>query len=257
MNSYQVLFRLTPVLLTLLPVLSVVGLAAFVWRTDTTELPMFEPFVMTVLLGMLFAYGAAFVNAQLQPVVGLVPLVGPILFFYLVVAPVEEVGKWLAIRVYTDRSVGLDSAVEGLVYGAVAGVGFASIENTGVLVREFLPVIQAGGPVHHWALLQTAARRALVGSGHVLYSMIAGYYLGLARSNAGAGASTAIKGLLVAVFLHGTYNTFVSHVPLTGPEFVSFVVIYNGLIGLLLYAAVARRDEDRERIPHLQVRVGH
>jgi RsiW-degrading membrane proteinase PrsW (M82 family) len=49
--------------------------------------------------------------------------------------------------------------------------------------------------------------RSIAGPGHVIWTAIAGYYLGLAKFNDEYWLAITVKGLLVAVLLHGFYNS--------------------------------------------------
>jgi RsiW-degrading membrane proteinase PrsW (M82 family) len=234
----------------LLSVVPALGLAAYIWRTDVTVSEPGGMLVVTFLLGFLFAGFAAVLNSSLSPLFGGTGI-GLVLFFFLVVGPVEETVKWLAIRLYAYRSPRFGAVVDGAVYGAMAGLGFATIENSLYITEQYLTAAQAGVPVGE-ATFRTAAVRTLAGPGHVLYSAFAGYYLGLAKFNAKRRGPIVVKGLLVAALLHATYNTLVSGLPLlieavpalaalgTGTVFVGFVVAFDGVVGYALYRKLAR-----------------
>jgi len=230
-------------------VVPALALATYVWKSDATMHEPLRPLVITFMLGFLLAGFAALLNSQLQGTFEAIPLVGLVLFFYLVVGPVEETVKWLAVRLYAYRSDRFAAVVDGAVYGAVAGLGFATIENTIYLTQESIHAAGTGASV---VLLQTAAARTFAGPGHVIYSAFAGYYLGLAKFNPENRGPIVVKGLLVAVFIHGTYNTAVTYLPVLtglvpslatlpdGSTFIGFVVLYDGFFGYLLYRKLAR-----------------
>ncbi|OLZ39621.1 hypothetical protein A6E15_00865 [Natrinema saccharevitans] len=221
-------------------------LAAYIWYADITTSEPLRLLVATFLLSILFATFAAVVNSVMRPLFG-VSAVGTLLFFYLIVGPIEETVKLLAVQVFAYRSSSFDAVIDGAVYGAVAGLGFAAIENAiyiGRVVGEADP--EAG-------LLATAGGiatvRALAGPGHVIYSAIAGYYLGLAKFNREYAGPIVLKGLLIAAFVHGTYNVTVGIVPGQvagalpigdGVAFVGYVVFYDLAIGYYLYRKLAR-----------------
>jgi len=125
------------------------------------------------------------------------------LFMFLFVGPVEEFVKWLAVRLLSFRSEWFDSALDGAVYGAMAGLGFAAAEN----LQYVAGVGLQGGPFV--AVLDTAVTRAFVGPNHVLWAAISGYYLGLAKRYPQFRGPLVLKGLLVAAFLHGFFNVTV------------------------------------------------
>ena len=242
---------------TLLSILPALALVAFVWRSDVTSSEPLSLLAATFALGTLFAGFAALVNSALGGVFELVPVVGTIWFFYLVVGPVEETVKWLAVRIYAYRSSRFDAVIDGAVYGAVAGLGFATIENALYITDAVgTPVIGnvlgAGGGV--------TPLRAIAGPGHVIYSAFAGYYLGLAKFNPEDRGPIVVKGLVVAALIHATYNATVglgsgliqsvTGLPVIAASFV-YILLYAGLFGFLLYRKLDRyRDAYRTARPN-------
>jgi RsiW-degrading membrane proteinase PrsW (M82 family) len=230
-------------------------LAAYIWYADITTSEPLGLLVATFLLAVLFATFAAVINSVTRPVLG-TGILGTLVFFYLVVGPVEETVKLLAVHVFAYRSDSFDAVIDGAVYGAVAGLGFAAIENAiyiGRVVGEADPetgvLVTASG---------IATVRALAGPGHVIYSAIAGYYLGLAKFNREHAGPIVLKGLLVAAVVHGTYNVTVGIVPNlaaqalpigSGFAFVGYVIVYDLTIGYYLY-----RKLDRYRRTYRTVR---
>ena len=223
-------------------------LAAYIWYADVTTAEPLTLLVGTFLLGVLFAGFAGILNTVLRgPIVfagslfGLVPFLGQVAFFFLVVGPVEEAVKLLAVRLYAYRDDRFDAVIDGAVYGAAAGLGFATIENALYIVQNTdmvagpLRALNAGSDI--------AAVRALAGPGHVIYSAFAGYYLGLAKFNPEDAGPIVLKGLLIATLIHAGYNTLSG--PVTGllsglygvPQFVAFVgfvVVFDGVFILVL-----------------------
>ncbi|SDR40457.1 PrsW family intramembrane metalloprotease [Natronobacterium texcoconense] len=220
-------------------------LAAFIWYTDITTNEPLNLLVATFVLAVLFATFAAVVNSVTNPWFDLIPLIGGVLFFYVVVGPVEEAVKLLAVRFFAYRSDSFDAVIDGAVYGAVAGLGFAAIENALYISME---VVQAEASLFT-AATGIATVRALVGPGHVIYSAIAGYYLGLAKFNPQYAGPLVVKGLLVAAFVHATYNATVGVAPTViadvaaipdGLALVVYVIVYNLAIGYYLYRKITR-----------------
>ncbi|MFB6074370.1 MAG: PrsW family intramembrane metalloprotease [Haloarculaceae archaeon] len=233
-----------------LSALPALGLAAYVWHSDVTRREPLSLLVVTFLLGVLFAGFAGVVNTLLGPVVlaagsalGIAPQIGIVVVFYLVVGPVEETVKLLAVRLYAYRDERFGAVIDGAVYGAVAGLGFATIENALYISRTATQVAAAGG------LGNIALIRTLAGPGHVIYSAFAGYYLGLAKFNADNAGPIVLKGVLLAALIHATYNTLAGIVPAflarayginPFPAFILFVLAYDGLFGLVLVRKLAR-----------------
>ncbi|WP_247729706.1 PrsW family intramembrane metalloprotease [Halovivax limisalsi] len=236
--------------LTVVSALPAFALAIYVWYSDVTTSEPASLLSITFLLAVVLAGFAAVLNGLLQPLFGGLGVVGVVLFFYLVVGPVEETIKLLAVRLYAYTDDRFGAVVDGAVYGAVAGLGFATIENAlyiGRAVAEVggvplgLELIGVGGDI--------TATRALAGPGHVVYSAFAGYYLGLAKFNPGKRGPIVVKGILVAALIHATYNATVTLGTslirsATGlsefAAFVAFVLGYVGFFGLLLVRKLSR-----------------
>jgi RsiW-degrading membrane proteinase PrsW (M82 family) len=245
-----------------LVVLSIVPagvLALYVYRADVTTKEPAALVGVTFVLGVLFAGFAGVVN-EVFGFLSALGFVGLVLYYYVVVGPGEELVKLLAVRLYAYRDDRFDSVVDGAVYGAVAGLGFAAIENVlyitqglqmpssllaagaAAYVAQFSETLQVGG--------QLAAVRGLAGPGHVIYSSFAGYYLGLAKFNRADAGPIVAKGLLIAALIHATYNTLVGVVPalvsLVVPGvpllvlFFGFVVVYDGVFFYVLYRKLQR-----------------
>ncbi|MBV0923604.1 PrsW family intramembrane metalloprotease [Halomicroarcula limicola] len=234
--------------LSAVPALAIVG---YLWYGDPTNREPLEPLAITFVLSILFASIAALVNTLLNPLFQFVPVVGMVLYFFLVVGPIEETVKWLAVRVGAFGSI--NAVVDGVVYGAVAGLGFASIENALYISQGYTQALSAqdaGEPIV--AALQTATSRAFVGPGHVLYSSFAGYYLGLAKFNSDNAGPIVVKGILIAAVIHAIYNTSVTYLPQLIPGwnlllFVGFVISFDLVVGYLLYRKLKRYQSHYHR----------
>ncbi|RNJ25781.1 PrsW family intramembrane metalloprotease [Halosegnis longus] len=233
--------------LTLLSVVPALGLAGFVWYHDETMREPWWPLAVTFILAILFASFAATVNTALSPLFDGIEF-GMVLFFFLVVGPGEEFVKWLAIRVYAfDRSA-FNAVIDGAVYGAVAGLGFATVENALYIVQGVIRANALTGPGTVEAGFQTAYARAFVGPGHVIYSAFAGYYLGLAKFNPEDAGPIVVKGLLIAAAIHATYNSIVTYVSFPGITFLLFILVYDGVFGYILYRKLSRYNSYYTRV---------
>jgi len=243
-------------LLTAFSILPALVLAGYVWYSDVTANEPLTLLAATFLLGVMTAGFAAVLNGALQPVFGTLGLVGVILSFYLVVGPVEELVKLLAVGLYAYNDDRFNAVVDGAVYGAVAGLGFATIENALYITRAIgevggvplgLDLIGIGGDI--------TTTRALAGPGHVVYSSFAGYYLGLAKFNPENWGPIVVKGLVIAALIHATYNATVgigsgliqavTGLPSLVAAFV-YILLYVGFFGVLLFRKIRRyRDAYR------------
>lgn len=230
-------------LLTLASVMPALAVAGYIWYRDPTRREPFVLLAVTFVLSMLFASFAAIVNSTFVPAFEALGVLGLTVFFFLVVGPIEEFVKWLAIRVYAYKSDAFRTVIDGVVYGAVAGVGFAAIENLIYIVLVYLETAPAGATVQTEYATSVAGQRAFAGPGHVIFSAWAGFYLGLAKFNPGQRGPIVAKGLLIAAFIHALYNTMVTVLPLVIPLSVGglllAIVLYHGFWFGLLYRKVA------------------
>jgi len=231
-----------------LSVVPALALAGYVYQADVTSGEPLGLLVATFLLGFVLAGFAAVLNSAFSRTFAEfgIPLV---VFFFVIVGPVEETVKLLAIRLFAYRSDAFDAVIDGAVYGAVAGLGFATIENTIYITDQYLAAAgTTPSPIDQTRL--TAAVRTFAGPGHVIYSAFAGYYLGLAKFNPEDRGPIVVKGLLVAAVIHATYNSLVSNLfdiatwlGVAGVSdaalFVAFVIVYDGVFGYVLYRKLA------------------
>ncbi len=234
--------------LTVVSALPAFALVAYVYVTDVTASEPIDLVASTFVLSVLFSGLAGLINAPFSTI--LAGPIGTIVMYYLIVGPVEEFVKLLAVWLFAYRQPSFNAVIDGAVYGAVAGLGFATIENAlyigvdfgGIPSSTVLQTITAGSDI--------TATRALAGPGHVIYSAFSGYYLGLARFNPEDAGPIIVKGLLIAAFIHATYNTlsgvFIGAVSAAFPTvpslipFFGFVLVYLGFFGYLLFRKLDR-----------------
>lgn len=250
-------FVIAAVLVAEAPILGVLGvvsmvpalaLAGYFWYRDPTTREPLVPLAATFLLSVGFASVAGVFNSVLVPVFELFGTLGLAAAYFVVVGPIEETVKWLAVRVYAYRGDAFRTVVDGVVYGAMAGVGFAAIENLLYIIMFSVDATTAGIAVRETEAVAIATQRAFVGPGHVIFSAWAGFYLGLAKFNRGKRGPIVVKGLVIAAFIHALYNTLVTTLPLSVGSFLAFVVIYDGFWFALLYRKIrAYRNLYRQR----------
>ena len=240
-------------LLTVLSVVPVFGLAVYVYYSDVTTSEPLSLLVTTFVLSVLFATFAALVNTTAEGLFDPFGFVGLVLFYFLIVGPGEEAVKLLAVRLHAYTDSRFDAVVDGAVYGAVAGLGFATIENSLYILSRLAETDQLAELSFGLGAVATGgditAIRALAGPGHVIYSSIAGYYLGLAKFNPGNRGPIVVKGLLIAALIHATYNSTaglggalvgsVTGLPQLWSFFV-FVIVFDGIFGLYLLRKIWR-----------------
>ena len=163
----------------------------------------------TFICGILSTIPAALVSEILlpehlsSPKVTLATISISMLF---VVGPVEETCKFLAIRLSVYRSLHFEETMDGLVYGAAASLGFASLENL-LYVLEYGPEVMV-------------LRAPFSTLAHMVFGSMWGCGLGLHRS--GRGPWVVWAGLVGAAVFHGLFNILLfSAVPFLGLLLIS------------------------------------
>ncbi|MGB3478003.1 MAG: PrsW family glutamic-type intramembrane protease [bacterium] len=146
------------------------------------------------VLGAVMVIPAAIVETILLS--GLNALVGGIInifiMSFIIIAPTEELLKFLAVKRWIYRSSEFDEVMDGIVYTVAASLGFATIEN-------ILYVLQHG--------IGTGIARAFFAiPGHAFFGALMGYYIGRAKFNKEKEKRLILKGVLLAIFLHGLYD---------------------------------------------------
>lgn len=240
-------------LLTLLSVLPALALTGYVYYSDVTTREPLSLLVTTFILSVLFATFAAVINTAARGFFEPLGFFGLILFYFLIVGPGEETVKLLAVRLYAYTDSRFTAVIDGAVYGAIAGLGFATIENSLYIISRLSETGELADLTFGFGAVTVGgditAIRALAGPGHVIYSAIAGYYLGLAKFNPGKRGPIVVKGLLIAALIHATYNSTVglgsvAISSITGlPQlggFLIFVIIFDGIFGLYLFGKIWR-----------------
>jgi len=205
----------------------IVFLAWFVYTRDRYEHEPRRLIVKTFLLGAILV--APVVVAELLGSLFLPPSADPValfLHFLLVVALVEESSKYLAVRISVYRSREFNEPMDGLVYGAIAGLGFAAPEN-------LLYVLSRGAGLG-------IIRAVLSVPGHALWGSIIGYYL--ARQKFTGARRSGLAGLSVAVILHAAFDYgLVGMDPLVG-FMIAIGVVAIGWIMFFRFTRTAHED---------------
>jgi RsiW-degrading membrane proteinase PrsW (M82 family) len=159
----------------------------------------------------------------------------------VVQAPVvEELAKGLGVLlIFLIARRSFDGPVDGVVYGALVGAGFAFTENIQYFAISFID----GGVTQ--TTVTFFMRGILSPFAHVMFTSVTGFALGLAaRRGASGGAALGpwFLGLLGAMALHALWNGsavlgdfFLLYLTLQVPLFVGFIL---GIVAL-------RREEAR------------
>jgi RsiW-degrading membrane proteinase PrsW (M82 family) len=162
-------------------------------------------------------------------------------FSAVVQAPiVEEFFKGLGVfLIFLVARRAFDGPVDGVVYGALVGAGFAFTEN----IQYFaISLIEGGGA----QLTVTFVVRALLSPfAHAMFTALTGFAIGLAarrHASAGTALGAGLLGLLGAILLHGLWNGSATFADFFGLYFSLQVPLF---VGFIIGIVALRREEAR------------
>ncbi|MCA9979958.1 MAG: PrsW family intramembrane metalloprotease [Anaerolineales bacterium] len=151
------------------------------------------------------------------------------------VAPlVEETAKGFALLLlFWFKRHEIDSPLDGIIYGAMVGLGFAMVEN----VFYFLDQYAVGG-VSAWQT-NIFMRAVVFGLNHAMYTAMIGLGLAVARLTTKRWVRFAAPfvGWATAVMVHFLHNFFASAVDIVGP-IACIPLMANAWGGLFITAVI-------------------
>jgi RsiW-degrading membrane proteinase PrsW (M82 family) len=184
----------------------------WMWKTDRYERePKVYVFVVFAL-GFLTTFAAYILNSYIA---------GPFLGF-LSAPIVEETLKGLCV-LWIARKAEFNGAMDGIVYGFAAGMGFAAAENFFYIIERL-----------EGNLFLAVLRVFIIAYGHGIYAAMTGRWIGKMKALTGlVKRSYLLPGLIVAIFMHLIYNEVASEIlPLIGGG------IWDVLCLLIVLAAI-------------------
>lgn len=135
------------------------------------------------------------------------------------VALVEEFSKFAFIRFILFRNKNFNEPFDGIVYAAMVGMGFATLEN----------IIY----VYQYGMATGILRMFTAVPAHACFAILMGYYLGRAKFSKEKNLYFTLLALISATVFHGLYDYFL---------FITFVPgIWIGAVISLIVAIILSR----------------
>jgi protease PrsW len=199
----------------------------FIYSKDRFDREPLKALIKSFFLGMLATIPAVILQLAISYLLkGIMPASGWtyfILFAFLAVALTEEGSKYLMLRFYAFPRNFFNEPFDGIIYGVMVAMGFATLENIGYVMQNGIGT----------ALI----RMFLSVPAHATFGVLMGYYVGLAKftHNRNSGF-LMIRGLLLAILFHGLFDLFLfaqtdteitKHIPggfLIGSALLSYLV---------------------------------
>lgn len=129
-------------------------------------------------------------------------LIWSLVSMFCVVGFVEEFYKFLAVYIYSYKHKAFNEPFDGITYGVMSAMGFATLENLLYVFLDDQPESVA------WMRMFTAV------PAHAFFGVISGYFIGLQRAKNMKGL--ALQGVFYAALLHTSYNFFLTHAYIPG-----------------------------------------
>ena len=194
------------------------------------------------MLALAFAWGAVvanaialFLNTMNGLIVGMVFGQGASEFYTSVIsAPVVEEGaKGLALFIlFFWKKDEFDNVIDGIIYAAMVGLGFAMVENFGYYGGAFADMGIMG------ALLSFGLRGVASPFMHPIFTAMTGIGLGLARQSNKTSVNfiAPVVGVLVAMMLHSLWNFTAVYIDpiILGPFQNATLVIFLAILFLVV-----------------------
>lgn len=177
------------------------------------------------------------------PMAGLGEFAGGLIEASAVAPVIEEAVKGLALLgIFVLHRSEFDNVLDGIIYGAIVGFGFAMTEN----IFYYLGSMGEGGAAGLAALW--LMRGLVFGLNHALFSAVTGAGLGLARLARSPWQRWLLPplALLAAMTLHAMHNLFSALAEITCWSLVgSLVNDWGGLVVILIVMVLCLNQERR------------
>jgi RsiW-degrading membrane proteinase PrsW (M82 family) len=218
---------------TLLALIPTIFYALFIWWLDRHEK---EPLPLLLVAFLWGAVPAVIIAIVLEVVLGfpvdqlITSDTGRELTSASVIAPiVEELVKALILVVlFLAFRREFDNVLDGIVYGAMVGLGFAMVENV-----LYLTSAASDGGIGNMITLW-AFRAGLFGLNHSMFTAFTGAALGLARSLRGVWRGLVpMLGLLAAMSFHSVHNYLSTIVGISGSSVDDTSALVGNCLGIL------------------------
>lgn len=218
-----------------LALIPVIGLLIFIYFNDKKEK---EPFGL--LIGLFFAGMGTVITAIIAEAIGTLllnavcpdnPILNGILMAMLIVAPAEELGKFLVLRLITWKNRNFNYSYDAIVYSVFVSLGFAALENVGYVFSN--------------GILTAVMRMFTAVPGHACYAVFMGYFYSKAKyaqltNNKKKCAFHILLAIFIPIVMHGIYDAILMGGSATGEVVLSGIslVIWIGFVIALFVVSI-------------------
>jgi protease PrsW len=194
-------------------------IAYWIYRQDTHESEPSGMLLWAFVCGCASTIPAIFLQSFFKHLENPNSLTDTAIFAFGVVAVSEEVSKYFLLRRFIYPRKDFNEPIDGIVYGVMVGLGFATLENV-------LYVLKAGPDGFSTAL----ARAFTAVPAHAAFGVLMGAYIGLAKFIPQKAVVYTFIGIGLAVFFHGAYDFFLMQHVYEGMAILAIFTLIWGII---------------------------
>lgn len=159
---------------------------------------------------------------------------GVAIFSYAIVAFSEEFSKFLGLRLYSYNQKSFDEPLDGIVYGVMVSMGFATLENV-MYVMKYAEIGLG---------YEVGIRRMFLSvPAHASFGVVMGYFVGRAKFDSKNSLMLMVAGLVAAIFFHGTYDffIFVAETTIWGKQTGEGLLAGGAIVSFIVALVLSRR----------------
>jgi protease PrsW len=195
------------------------AIAYWIYRQDHHESEPSRMLLWAFVCGCASTIPAIFLQSFFKHLENHDSLFNTAIFAFGVVGLSEELGKYYLLRRFVYPQKDFNEPIDGIVYGVMVGLGFATLENV-------MYVLNAGENGFTTAL----ARAFTAVPAHAAFGVLMGAYVGLAKFIPEKSTIYMIIGVGLAVFFHGAYDFFLMQQVYEGMAVLAIFVLIWGIV---------------------------
>ncbi|GJM80061.1 glutamic-type intramembrane protease PrsW [Paenibacillus timonensis] len=205
-----------------------IALLTYFYLKDKYDAEPLHMVIKVFLLGFLIVLPVMIIQRGLTMWLG----DGPLVTAFGISAGVEEVLKWFVLFHMIYNHTEFDEPYDGILYAVAISLGFATVENVLYALAS------------HASIGTMIVRALLPVSGHAMFGVMMGYYLGRAKFSTGwQSRKFLIFSLLFPLFWHGVYDWILNN---TTQYWIWFIV---PLMAFLWYGGLGKVYRANNRSP--------
>lgn len=205
-----------------------IALLTYIYLKDKYDAEPLHMVIKVFLLGFLIVFPVMIVQRGLSIWLGDHALVTA----FGISAGVEEFLKWFVLFHMIYNHTEFDEPYDGILYAAAISLGFATVENVIFALAS------------HASIGTLLIRALLPVSGHAMFGVMMGYYLGRAKFSSGwKSRKFLLYSLMLPLFWHGVYDWILDNV---SQYWIWYIV---PLMAFLWYGGIGKMVRANNRSP--------